>query len=82
MRCQGNSDVPSATAHIQDTAAFGCLLTDSFDEAVLPTTFHAKTDAAIGAVIGLGNLLEYTIYLLPFESSAKGTTSEEDHREC
>ena len=61
-----NRLVPSATAHIQDTAAFRCLLTDSFDEAVLPTTFHAKTDAAIGAVIGLGNLLEYTIYLLPF----------------
>ena len=30
MRCQGNSDVPSATAHIQDTTAFRCLLTDSF----------------------------------------------------
>ena len=66
VRCQGNSDVPSATAHIQDTAALGCLLTDSFDEAVFPTAFHAETDAPVGAVISLGNLLEYMIYLLPF----------------
>ena len=82
MRCQGNSDVPSATAHIQDTAAFRCLLTDSFDEAVLPTTFHAKTDAAIGAVIGLGICWNTRYTFSRFESSAKGTTSEEDHREC
>ena len=47
-------------------AALGCLLTDSFDEAVFPTAFHAETDAPVGAVISLGNLLEYMIYLLPF----------------